>query len=131
MLRPGHRVDILGTFSRDGRRGDRITATLLQNVLLLATGQDLGKGQEPGKETEGQGRFGTVTLSVGLEEAQLLSLAATQGILSLVLRGYQDLTVLRDVPEKEMADVWEADRRNALNARSADQAVPIERLQPR
>jgi pilus assembly protein CpaB len=124
-LRPGHRVDILGTFSRGKERGpgaDRVTVTLLQNVTVLATGRELSGGA---------GRYGTVTLSVGLEESELLAFSATQGTLALVLRGEQDLTVVRDVPEKGMDDVWEAERRNALQDKPRGEQHAIERLKVR
>ncbi len=130
MLRPGHRVDIIGTFSKGGGlvSKDKITVTLLQNVHVLATGRNL-KGNDT---DDGSGRFNTVTLSVGLEEAELLSLATTQGKLSLVLRGRQDLSVIHDVPEKGMDDLWQAERRNALQAKSsATKGLGIERLRAR
>ncbi len=123
MLRSGNRVDILGTFSRGkNQRTDKVTVTLLQNVTVLATGKDLGAGS---------GRYSTVTLSVGLEESELLAFATTQGTLSLVLRGNQDLDVVRDVPEKGMEDVWEAERRNALQERPRGERRAIERLKAR
>ncbi len=128
MLKPGHRVDILGTFARSGQRKNRVTLTLLQNVLVLATGNDLRVNPE-----DNTNRFSTVTLSVGLEEAELLSLAAIQGSVSLVLRGRQDLSVVRDVPEKAMTDIWEADRRNTLQEQPRKRATSmgIERLKAR
>ena len=130
LLRPGHRVDILGTFSRGkDLRSDKVTVTLLQNVTVLATGRDLSGGNA--QEDEKAARYGTVSLSVGLEESELLAFASTLGSLSLVLRGYQDLEVVRDVPEKGMDDVWEAERRNALQERPRNGAKPIERLKVR
>jgi pilus assembly protein CpaB len=125
MLRPGHRVDILGTFQRGERRGERVTVTLLQNVTVLATGRAV-RGAGVAEEA----RYRTVTLSVGMEESQLLAFATTQGSLSLVLRGQQDLEIVRDVPEKGMDDVWEAERRSALQERSR-RPGGIERLQAR
>jgi pilus assembly protein CpaB len=123
MLSPGHRVDVLGTFAKGkSSRTEKVTVTLLQNVMVLATGRDLGAGS---------GRYSTVTMSVGLEEAELLAFASTQGTLSLVLRGGQDLAVVRDVPEKGMEDVWEAERRNALQQESRTEKRSIERLQVR
>ncbi|MCP4601997.1 MAG: Flp pilus assembly protein CpaB [Proteobacteria bacterium] len=131
MLRPGHRVDILGSFSKGDKwaGGRPVTVTLLQNVFVLATGRDF-KGD---KKEGGTGSFNTVTLSVGLEEAELLCLATTQGKLSLILRGRQDLTVVRDIPEKSMDDVWEAERRNALQEKPRRQRLDpgIERLKAR
>lgn len=121
MLRPGHRVDILGTFERRDQKEDKVAVTLLQNVTVLATGKNTAAAAEGN-------RYGTVTLSVGLEEAEILSLATTQGSLSLVLRGYDDLEVVSDVPEKGMADVWEAERRNALQKKPQPSISGIERL---
>ena len=130
LLRPGHRVDILGTFSRGAKwsSAERVTFTLLQNVLVLATGRDL-KGEEA---ESGKGRFRTATLSVGLEESELLALASQQGELSLVLRGRLDLETVRDVPEKGMDDIWEAEKRNELQQKPRRRpAAGIERLTPR
>ena len=128
MLKPGHRVDILGTFARSGQRQNRVTVTLLQNVLVLATGKALGASRE-----DNVARFSTATLSVGLEEAELLSLAAIEGSVSLVLRGRQDLSVVQDVPEKTMTDIWVAERRNAIkaNAENRISSMAIERLKAR
>jgi pilus assembly protein CpaB len=132
LLRPGHRVDILGTFARGGdRRGDKTTVTLLQNVVVLATGQDVGAGDKGGAEVKGASRYGTAALSVTLEQAELLSFASTQGSLSLVLRGDQDLEVVEDVPEKGQADVWEAERRTSLQRAPGARSAAIERLKVR
>jgi Flp pilus assembly protein CpaB len=121
-------VDILGTFARDkGLKADRVTVTLLQNVTVLATGGSVGAGSG-GEQKPASPRFATVTLSVGLEEAELLSYASKHGSLSLVLRGYQDLRVVADVPEKGIDDVWEAERRNALQGHERGGGQQIERL---
>ncbi len=130
MLKPGHRVDILGTFTKSGSmRGDKVTVTLLQNISVLATGKNLGETDSSGKKKP----FTTVTLSVGLEEAEILSLATTKGTLSLALRGHQDLSVVRDVPEKGMADIRESGRRNAMQTKKAEKTTPlhIERIKVR
>jgi pilus assembly protein CpaB len=130
MLKPGHRVDILGTFAKGGStRADKITVTLLQNLSVLATGKNLGKAER----SDASHRFATVTLSVGLEEAEILSLATTKGTLSLVLRGHQDLSVVRDVPEKRMTDIWESGKRSAMQTKSNDATTPlkIERIKVR
>ena len=128
MLQPGHRVDIIGTFSK-GRdlRKDKVTVTLLQNVTVLATGDETA-GDEG---DDGGARFTTATLSVGLEESELLAFAASTGRLALVLRGFQDLEIMRDVPEKGMNDVWEAERRNSLQKKGRGAPAAIERLKAR
>ncbi len=102
LLRPGHRVDILCTFVKGSRlSGERVTVTLLQNKQVLATGRHLG-AQAP---ANGKHRFNTVTLAVTIEEAELLSLATTQGDLSVVLRGESDLAIVEGIPEKKTSDI--------------------------
>jgi len=127
LLKPGHRVDILGTFSKSrDLKSERVTVTLLQNVTVLATGKRFGGGDA---ETESSSaRYATVTLSVGLEEAELLSYSSKTGTLSLVLRGYRDLMIVGDVPEKGMEDVWEAEKRNRLQSSERKKPTQIERI---
>ncbi len=50
MIKPNDHVDVIGTFNfpdDDGKikRGDPVTCTILQNVLVLATGKDTSKTQ--------------------------------------------------------------------------------------
>ena len=52
MLRPGDHVDIMGTFAK-GQGTDWATVTLLQNVLVIATG-DMRGGAEGEAETLGR-----------------------------------------------------------------------------
>ncbi len=81
-VRPNDHVDILSTF-RDPASHEMATVTLLQNVLVLATG---------GAEAEAA-PAGTVTVLVLPEEAELLVLAQELGTISLVLRHPEDLEV--------------------------------------
>jgi pilus assembly protein CpaB len=131
MLKPGHRVDILGTFAKGlfGKE-DKTTFTLLQNVRVLATGSDLGHGS-PARS--GDNQFDTVTLAVSLEAAELLSLARTEGTISLVLRGRQDLSIVGEVPEKRLSDLWEAKKRNAIQnkTKKREKTPRIERIKIR
>src|SRR5581483_2256204 len=73
MLKPGDRIDILGTFAR-GQGTDWATVTLLQNVLVIATGDIRGDGEESsgGGSAQGPRTFSNITVSVDLEEAELL-----------------------------------------------------------
>ena len=76
MLRPGDHVDILGTFAR--AQQDYATVTLLQNVLVLATGEMRGVGRERRGEPSGATgprTFNNITVSVDPEEAELLVFA--------------------------------------------------------
>lgn len=84
---PGTRVDVLATF---GDRDAAVTRVILQNVEALAAGQTT--------QPDAQGKPQTVpviTLLVSPEEAEDLTLAATQGQIQLALRGTLDQQSVR------------------------------------
>lgn len=102
LLRPGDRVDILGTFpvgtkdqvvaDETGRDGvGYVTMTLLQNVTLLATGQEIS--DVPSGDQRGARSYSAVTLSLTVDEAELLTIAQTRGKLMLLLRNREDVMV--------------------------------------
>lgn len=95
LLRPGDRVDLLFTASGDSSE----TRTLLQNVLVLTVGSDLGQDDE--HETS---RRGSVTLSVSIEQAQLIAHSVGRGAMRLALRNPQDLVLADGVaPTRSVA----------------------------
>ncbi len=122
MLRPGDHVDVLGTFARN--QGDTATVTLLQNVRVLAIG---GERSREG-ENENQKAFGTITVAVDLEEAELLTFAVQRGPISIALRRDDDSETTQDVPDKNFGDIFETQRRSAFSRRHAQQK--IEALKP-
>jgi pilus assembly protein CpaB len=82
---PGNRVDILVTLSGQDVQ-TAITKTVLENMLVLATGaevQTTGQQQKPAA-------VDVITLEVTPEEGEKLGHAATQGKLLLALRNYND-----------------------------------------
>lgn len=123
LLQPGHRVDILCTLATPGR-GSASTFTALQNVLVLATGERTEVGvQEP------RASFDTVTLSVGVDQAQRLALASATGKLTLVLRGHDDLALQSDLPESSLEDLRVMEReRGPSGPRNNAPSRIIERL---
>lgn len=132
MLRPGDHVDLLGTFSR-GQGGDWATVTLLQNVLVLATGDRRG-GAEGGEEAMaaspgGPRTFNNITVSVDPEEAELLVFAQQRGPVSVALRAQDDLETVEDMPDKNFGDIFESQKRAAFVRRHAGKK--IEALKPR
>jgi pilus assembly protein CpaB len=80
FINPGNRVDILVSL----RQAPPKTKTVLQNVLVLATGTQM--------ETQGNGakpqQMRVVTVEVTPEEAEKLALAVHEGKVSLALRNY-------------------------------------------
>src|SRR5690242_17240186 len=81
---PGTRVDVLLTGNPTGA-SDQRTATVLENVAVIATGQKLEKN------TAGEPLLTPViTLLVSPDDAQKLTLATTQGKIQLALRNPLD-----------------------------------------
>ena len=91
MVKPNDHVDVIGTFSfpkpsPDGKNilQELITCTILQNVLVLATGKETAKSPTP---LFGGGAYSTVTLEVTPREAEMLVFAEQiKGRLVLSLR---------------------------------------------
>lgn len=139
LLRPGDRVDVLGTLSRTGGETDRVTIPLLQNVLVLAAGRDTGgeaQRQTVNGSTNGNSQvdISQITLSVSMEEAQLLTYTADRGGaggrhtgLTLVLRNPEDIAILEGVPETNIEDIFEPTRRANVSRRRRQ---VIERIGP-
>jgi pilus assembly protein CpaB len=88
-LRPSDHVDILGTF-QDTKDNQMVTVTMLQNVVVLATGTISGNTPVEPKDKVGR-EYSSVTLMVLPEEAEILTLAAELGSLRLTLRNTHDM----------------------------------------
>ncbi|MBI5202324.1 MAG: Flp pilus assembly protein CpaB, partial [Elusimicrobia bacterium] len=102
LLKPGDRVDILVTFDakmQDSSK-EKVTATILQNVLVLGVGANLGQGltaKEFQQKTGGEqnsaafSEKGFLSLALNPNEAQYLALALNQGETTVVMRGLGDV----------------------------------------
>ena len=115
LLRPGDRVDVLLTASRGSERGsEQVTLSLLQNVLVLAVGQDTGGDDEDGRRPGRRRRSTEVTMSVTVEQAQALTYSGRTGRLSLTLRNPDDIAVMEQLPETTRGDVLRQETRRRL-----------------
>ncbi|NLW36493.1 Flp pilus assembly protein CpaB [Syntrophorhabdus aromaticivorans] len=83
---PGNRVDVLATLQERGENRTPTTKTVLENILVLATGSDVEKTSRQEKPTT----VDVITLEVTSEEGEKLALAATQGKIQLALRNAAD-----------------------------------------
>lgn len=140
LLRPGDRVDLLGTFpvgqedelipeAQGGESVGYVTMSLLQNVTLLAVGQeisDIPSGQQRGQRTGG---YSNVTLSLTPDEAELMVIAQTRGQLQLLLRHRDDLDTV-PITRRTLREVLE--ELDVINRRRADRdpAPPVRRQRP-
>jgi len=102
LIKPGDRVDILVTFDAlmNDNRKEKVTATILQNVLVLGVGSDLGQGltaKQFGEKTKSDKQSaafaekGILSVALNPNEAQYLALAMKQGELVVILRGLGDI----------------------------------------
>ncbi len=97
MVRPNDRVDLIATFrfppEADGSGLDQVTMTILQNVTVLAVGQQLAGAVGP---TGTNRSYSTVTLSVTPEEAEMLVFAQQKGTMVLTLRTPADIEAVEN-----------------------------------
>ncbi len=101
LIKPGDRVDILVTFDAvmaDNRK-EKVTATILQNVLVIAVGTNMGQGMNAkqlkaaDQKEEKAAAFSEksmVSVALNPNEAQYLALAMKQGDLTVIMRGLGD-----------------------------------------
>ena len=88
FIMPNTLVDIVVVIDPpdNGNQRERISKIVLQNIKVLANGQNLDK---PKNEKEAE-RVKTVTLQVTPEQAEKLALASSEGRLQLVMRNSID-----------------------------------------
>jgi pilus assembly protein CpaB len=130
LIRPGDYVDVLATFtSRTGADYAAATVVLLQRVLVLAVGNETQR--QVFQASGDNGRSGSsaghsLTLSVELDEAQMVALADQNGDLSVILRGGSDPGVVDGLPDLTTNNLLDqAARANTRRAsRTSGDALP-------
>lgn len=107
MVKPNDHVDVIGTFNfpndekTNGAKEDLVTCTILQNVLVLATGRETAKSQSlTYGGTGGGSAYSMVTLEVTPREAEMLAFAEQiRGRLVLTLRNRNDASYEKQLPQ--------------------------------
>ncbi|MEI7898928.1 MAG: Flp pilus assembly protein CpaB [bacterium] len=102
MVKPNDHVDVLGTFSFPSKTVpgelELVTLTILQDVLILATGKETAKSQLIA-DSRGSGSYNTVTLEVTPREGEMLVFSEQiKGRLSLALRNPDDVYFEKTLP---------------------------------
>lgn len=89
-IKPGSRVDVVAVFQAEDNSNRRATVSkvVLDNIEVLAVGQDLGSAGETNAAVAK-----SVTLLVRPEEVPKLHLASTKGTIRLAMRNQQDYSV--------------------------------------
>jgi pilus assembly protein CpaB len=90
-VRPNDHIDIVGTF-RDPGSSEQVAVTMLQNVIVLATGKITGT-TNINLLPEGQRDYHNITILLLPEEAEIITLAQTMGTLTLTLRNGEDIDI--------------------------------------
>ena len=111
-VRPNDHVDLIGTF-RDPATNENTAVTLLQNVIVLATGKITGT-TNVNLIPETQREYQNVTLLVLPEEAEILVLAQELGSLVMSLRNEDDVDVMEDRGRATIHTLLSGERTRAL-----------------
>ena len=111
-VRPNDHVDVLGTF-RDPSTREMVTVTLLQNVIVLATGKITGS-TNLNLVPESDRTYNTVSLLVLPEEAEIVALAGELGKLTLSLRNPEDLDIQEERGRATIQTLLTGERTKAL-----------------
>ena len=140
MVKPNDHVDVIASFSfptniansssqtnavtdvRPMIVQELVTYTILQNVLVLATGKETAKSALARNDAFGAGAYSTVTLEVTPREAEMLVFAEQiKGRISLALRNRNDTYYEKELPQVNFAKIREEiellnqKRQNELN----------------
>jgi len=119
FVTPGTMVDVLVTGAITGQGGGQnITRTILENVRVLAAGQQVQQDRDGKPE-----KVPVITLLVTPEEAGKLAMASTQGKIQLALRNRIDNDAEVPAPVLQSA-VFASDAPLASPRHSAPKAVP-------
>ncbi|MEE8408004.1 MAG: Flp pilus assembly protein CpaB, partial [Myxococcota bacterium] len=116
-IEPGDHVDVIGVF-RDPKSREMVSITMLQNIIVLATGR-IGGQTNMRLLTENERAFNTVTVQVFPEAAEMLVLGQDMGTLYLSLRNPED---------NEISDM-DGTRTNVSTLLTGERSKRISRMQ--
>jgi pilus assembly protein CpaB len=111
-IRPNDHIDIIGTF-KDPQTNENVAVTLLQNVIVVATGKITGT-TNVNLIPENQRDYNNVSLMVIPEEAEILVLAQDLGQLTLSLRNEDDIDVIEQRGRATIASLLSGQRMTVL-----------------
>lgn len=114
LIRPGDHVDVIATLAQAG--GASSAVVLLQKVLVLANGTTMSSdvlASDTDKSRSTTGEQG-LTLSLNLQETQLISLASERGQLTVALRHPDDLRTFDGIPDMSPSALTDGRARAAV-----------------
>ena len=120
LIRPGDRVDVIATLAPEKASGEKVAGekaavVLLQNILVLAVGLETGNEvPASGARSSGDSRQQVMSLSLNLQEAQLVALALDRGRITVALRNPSDLRVTEGMSDLSSTALVESTSRKAI-----------------
>lgn len=122
LVRPGDYVDVVGVL---GNQDQKSSVVLLQRALVLAVGNETSPdaidNRPPGQSATNESML---TLSVTLTEAQVISLAAERGRLTVAVRHVDDQqkSLQGDI---DMSQIVDPKKRNEIRGVRSSPSVPV------
>ena len=125
LIRPGDYVDVIATMGQKGAssidpKADMTSVVLLQRILVLAVGNETEVQAFRANDKDDKlcaNNSTMLTLSLKVEEAQLLSLATQRGQLSVIVRPPNDTRIVEGAPDMPMSSLFDVKFRNDLQRR--------------
>ncbi len=127
-MRPSDHVDIIGSF-KDPVTQEQVAVTMLQNVMVLATGKITGT-TNVNLLPQAERAYGNVSLMLLPEEAELLVLAQELGGLTFTLRNEDDLDVLEERGRATISTLMSGERTKVLQQKRFNTIVLIRGKSP-
>lgn len=118
LIHPGDFVDMLAVF--EGHQ----STVLLQRVLVLSIGQETSYDRSVDKARQAQ-KATMLTLSVSLQEAQLLALAIDRGKLTAVIRNPDDMKVAETPPDINSSIFLNQPQREAIQGPARHRPIKL------
>lgn len=131
LIHPGAHVDVLATLTSN-KTQETATRVLLQNVEVMAVGDSIDveaakprtdKNQSVSEDRGRMERHRVVTLSVGLNDIEALTLASRQGKIDLALRSNDDVKV--SVTSGASIEQVMKDKRKSSDAQASADVPPV------
>lgn len=116
LIRPGDYVDVLAVLPQNANNDNRAAVVLLQRVLVLAMGLETSNESRTVDTNRPQLRAPLLTLSVNIQEAQLLALGAEKGRLAVALRNPDDQRVADKIPDLPSSALVDTQVRSTVQA---------------
>jgi pilus assembly protein CpaB len=117
LIRPGDYVDVVAIMPEAGGQGDKRSAVvLLQKVLVLAVGLETATEvtMDPNDRNRARTQEMVLTLSLHLQEAQLISLALEKGQITVALRNPEDQRIAERIPDMSSSALTDTKAREAV-----------------